>query len=91
MSSIVALVCVVSVIMPAWLPVNDRASIPNSASAIQSRAIETLSPEVSSISISLGGLTVLTSLASRMRSSVALPIALTTTSTSLPSLLVLAT
>ena len=75
-SRIRALVCVVSVMMPAWLPVNDGAGTPSSASAMHSSAIEMRSPAVSSMSSSRPGRTRLTSSASRMRSSVVLPIAL---------------
>ena len=84
-SRIFALVCVVSVMMPAWLPVNDAAGTPSSASAMHSSAIEIRSPAVSSMSSSRPGWTRLTSSASRMRSSVVLPIALTTTTTSSPA------
>ena len=71
--------------MPAWLPVNDAASTPRSASAMHRSDIEIRSPELTSMSYSRGGWTELTSSASRMRSSVVLPMALTTTTTSLPA------
>ena len=83
-STIFALVCVVSVMMPAWLPVNDAASTPSSASAMHSSDIVIRSPAVSSMSSSRAGVTELTSSAIRMSSSVVLPIAETTTTTSSP-------
>ncbi len=49
---IFALRCVSSVMIPAWLPVNDTASTPCSASAMHSRAMVTRSPEVRSMSSS---------------------------------------
>ena len=70
--------------MPAWLPVNDDASTPSSASAMHSNAIDLRSPAVSSMSISRPGWTDETWFARAMSSSVSLPIALTTTMTSLP-------
>ena len=81
----------VSVIIPAWLPVKDTASTPRSARAMHSRDMEMRSPELSSMSISRSGCTELTSSASRTRSSVVLPMALTTTTTSLPARRVRAT
>ena len=38
------MVCVVSVMMPAWLPVNEAAGTPSSASAMHNSAIEIRSP-----------------------------------------------
>ena len=49
------MVCVVSVMMPAWLPVNEAAGTPSSASAMHSRDIEIRSPAVSSMSSSRPG------------------------------------
>ena len=83
-SRILALPCTVSVTMPAWLPVNDDASMPSSASAMHSNAMDFRSPAVSSMSISRPGCTDDTWFARAIRSSVSLPIALTTTMTSLP-------
>ena len=50
--------------MPAWLPVNDVASTPKPAKAMHSRDMEMRSPELSSMSTSRMGCTVLTSEAS---------------------------
>ena len=77
--------CAVSVTIPACEPVNDTAASPMSMMAMQSSAMEIRSPEVRSMSISraLGSLE--TSWASRSRSSVVLPMAETTTTTSLPA------
>ena len=90
-SRILARVWTVSVIIPAWLPVKDTASTPRSARAMHSRDMVMRSPELSSMSISRSGCTELTSPASRTRSSVVLPMALTTTTTSFPARLVRAT
>ena len=76
--------CTVSVMMPTWLPVKLTASMPRSARAMHSSAMEMRSPVVSSMSISRPGWVFDTSLASLMRLSVVLPIALGTTTTSLP-------
>ena len=78
-SRILALVCVVSVMNPAWLPVNDSASTPTSHSAMHSSAMALRSPAVTSMSISRPGRVAETSRASRRSSSVSLPIALMTT------------
>ena len=75
---------VVSVMMPTWLPVKLTAATPRSASAIVSSAADTRSPVVSSMSISRPGRVVETWAARAIRLSVALPIADTTTTTSLP-------
>ena len=83
-SRILALPWTVSVMMPTWLPVKLTAATPRSASAIVSSAAETRSPVVSSMSISRPGRVWETWLASEIRLSVALPIAETTTTTSLP-------
>ena len=88
---IFALPWVVSVMMPTWLPVKLTASIPRSASAIVSSAADTRSPVVSSMSISRPGRVFDTCAAREIRLSVALPIAETTTTTSLPWPLVNAT
>ena len=69
-SRILALVCSVSVMIPAWLPGEGRGLDPESASAMQSRLIEMRSPEVSSMSISRAGIELETSSARRSRSSV---------------------
>ena len=71
--------------MPAWLPVNERASCPMPLIAIASRAIEMRSPAVSSMSSSRGAGCSQTASARSMSSSVVSPIALTTTTTSLPA------
>ena len=81
----------VSVRIPAWLPVKDVAGTPRSASAMQSRDIEIRSPELTSMSYSRGGWTVLTSPANRMRLSVVFPMALTTATTWSPARRVRAT
>ena len=70
--------------IPTWLPVKLTAAMPRSASAIVSRAADTRSPVVSSMSISRPGRVADTWLARAMRLSVALPMAETTTTTSLP-------
>ena len=70
--------------IPTWLPVKLLASMPRSASAMHSSAIDTRSPVVSSMSISRPGSAFETSLASLIRLSVDLPIADTATTTSLP-------
>ena len=75
-SRILALPCAVSVMMPAWLPVKLFASMPRSASAMQSSAMLMRSPVVISMSISRPGWVLETSLASLIRLSVDLPIAL---------------
>ena len=90
-SMIFALRCAVSVMMPTWLPVKLIASIPRSNSAIVISAAVTRSPVVSSMSISRPGWVVDTELARAIRLSVALPIADTTTITSLPRFFVNAT
>ena len=90
-SRILALVCTVSVMMPTWLPVKLMASIPTPARAIHTRVIEMRSPVVSNMSSSRAGCTDETSLASLIRLSVDLPMAETTTTTSLPWRLVKAT
>ena len=54
-SRILALVWLVSVMMPAWLPVNDVAATPRSASAMHSSAMALRSPAVISMSISRPG------------------------------------
>jgi len=87
-STILALRWAVSVMMPTWLPVKLIASIPRSASAIVISAAVWRSPVVSSMSISRPGWVRDTELASEIRLSVALPIADTTTITSLPRFLV---
>ena len=80
-----------SVMNPAWLPVKLSAGTPRSCSAMQSRAVALRSPAVMSMSISRPGRTLDTSPASRISSSVSLPMALTTTTTSSPRRLVRAT
>ncbi len=71
---------------PAWLPVKETASIPRSWSAMQSRAVALRSPAVISMSSSRPGRVSDTSAASLRRSSVSLPMALITTTTSSPRL-----
>src|SRR3954463_590916 len=75
-----------SVIMPAWLPVYERASMPMLLIAIASSAIEMRSPVVSSMSSSRGSGIGVTSRARSSSSSVVSPMALTATTTSLPAL-----
>ena len=72
--------------MPAWLPVNERASWPMLLIAIASSAIEMRSPAVSSMSSSRGAGIGVTSWARSSSSSVVSPIAETATTTSLPAL-----
>jgi hypothetical protein len=71
--------------MPTWLPVNEAASTPNSASAMHRSDMEIRSPVLTSMSYSRGGWILLTLSARRIRSSVVLPMALTTATTSIPS------
>ena len=70
--------------MPTWLPVKLTASMPRSARAMHTNAMEMRSPVVSNMSISRAGWVDDTSLANLMRLSVDLPMAETTTTTSLP-------
>ena len=77
--------CVASVIMPAWLPVNERASKPIEWIAIASSAIEMRSPLESSMSSSRGAGIGATCAARSSSSSVVSPIALTATTTSCPA------
>ncbi len=81
-STIRAAPCVASVIMPAWLPVNERASNPIEWIAIASSAIEMRSPELSSMSSSRGAGIGATWCARSSSLSVVSPIALTATTTS---------
>ena len=90
-SMILAFMWVVSVRKPAWLPVKDSASMPRSARAMHSRAVALRSPAVMSMSISRPGRVSETSRARRRSSSVSLPMAETTTTTSLPRRTVRAT
>ncbi len=90
-STIFALRWTLSVMIPTWLPVKLMASTPSEARAIVTSAAETRSPVVSSMSISRPGCVLDTLSARAMRLSVALPIAETTTTTSLPRRLVMAT
>ena len=85
MSRIFALRWVVSVTIPACEPVNETAGSPWSMIAMHSSAAEMRSPEVSSMSISRAEGSPATSWARRSRSSVVLPMADTTTTTSLPA------
>ena len=85
MSMMRALPCAESVITPAWLPVNDLASMPSAAIAMASSAIEIRSPAVSSMSSSRGGGSGVTCCARSRSSSVESPIADTTTTTSSPA------
>src|SRR6188768_413254 len=84
-SMILARPCAPSVITPAWLPVNERASSPRLPIAIASSAIEIRSPAVSSMSSSRGAGSGETCSARSISSSVVSPIADTTTTTSLPA------
>jgi hypothetical protein len=84
MSRILARVWSVSVMIPAWLPVKLALGTPMSARAMHSSAMALRSPAVMSMSISRPGCTLLTSWATRMSSSVSLPMALIATTTSLP-------
>ena len=83
-STILALVWLVSVMKPAWLPVKLSAGTPIECRAMHSSAMALRSPAVMSMSISRPGRTSDTSPARRISSSVSLPMALTTTTTSLP-------
>ena len=84
-SRILALVWVVSVMNPAWLPVNDSAGTPMSCRAMHSSAVALRSPAVMSMSISRPGRVARhRRRPDRSSSSVSLPMALTTTTTSLP-------
>jgi hypothetical protein len=67
-----------SVTKPAWLPVNESAGTPRSASAMQTSAQALRSPVVINMSISRPGLVLETAFARRRSSSVSLPIADTT-------------
>jgi len=71
----------VSVMIPAWLPVNEAEGTPTWARAMHRRAMDMRSPAVSSMSSSRPGRTSLTWLASSSSSSVVRPMALTTTTT----------
>ena len=83
-SKIFALVCEVSVMMPTWLPVKLMASQPTSCNAMHNSDIEIRSPVVSSMSISRPCGLLDTCRASSTKLSVALPIADTTATTSVP-------
>ncbi len=72
--------------MPAWLPVNERASYPMLLIDMARSAIEMRSPAVSSMSSSRGAGIGVTSWARSTSSSVVSPIADTATTTSLPAL-----
>ena len=76
------------VITPAWEPVKLCASAPKDAIAMATRALETRSPAVRSMSISRAGGTGLTCSARSRSSSVVSPMAEQTTTTSLPCFLV---
>ena len=79
--------CAESVITPACEPVKERASCPKFEIAIASSAIEIRSPAVSNISSSRPPGIGVTAFAKSINSSVVSPIALTTTTTWLPSFL----
>ena len=83
-SRILALPWTLSVMIPTWLPVKETASRPRSASAMHINAMVLRSPIVRSMSISRPGCVRETASASAIRLSVSLPIAETTTTTSLP-------
>ncbi len=74
--------------MPAWLPVNDTASMPSSVHAIASSDIASRSPQVSSMSSSRRDGDCEIDLAFSISWLVVLPIADTTTTTFLPAALV---
>ena len=80
-----ALVCPLSVTMPACEPVSEMASLPRSLITIAARAHDTRSPVESSMSISRGCGRGETSWASEINSSVCLPRAESTATTLLPS------
>ena len=80
-----ALVCEVSVTIPAWDPVSEMARWPRSLIAMAHRAQDTRSPVDSSMSISRGSGCGETSWASAMRRSVSLPRALRTATTRCPA------
>ena len=81
-SRILARVWSLSVMMPTWLPVKEVASTPRSARAMTSSDMEIRSPVLTSMSYSRGGWVALTESARWIRSSVVLPMALTTATTS---------
>ena len=83
-SMMVALVWVVSVMIPAWLPVKDTASMPEVGQGHDQQGHRDPLPRGEEHVELPGGWTGLTSLANRIRSSVVLPMALTTTTTSSP-------
>ena len=83
-STILALRWTGSVTMPAWLPVKLLANGPRSRMAMHKRAAEMRSPDVRSMSISLGCGLSDTARASSMRRSVLSPMADTTTHTRSP-------
>ncbi len=89
--SILAFVCVLSVKMPTWRPVKERASKPIARNAIASRAIVTRSPVESSMSISRSSGNSAISCASLTRRSVSPLMAETTTTTVSPACRLLAT
>jgi hypothetical protein len=91
MSTMRALPCTASVMIPACEPVNDFAGTPRSCSAIASSDMEMRSPAVSRMSSSRSGGRSLIRAAIVTRSSVVLPMAETTTTVWLPSRWVRAT
>ena len=80
-----ALVCEVSVTIPAWEPVSEMARWPRSLIAMAHSAQDTRSPVESSMSISRGSGCGETSWASAIRRSVSLPRALRTATTRCPA------
>ena len=80
-----ALVCEVSVTIPAWDPVSEMARWPRSLMAMAHSAQDTRSPVESSMSISRGSGCGETSWASAIRRSVSLPRALRTATTRCPA------
>ena len=81
-SRILARVWSVSVMIPAWLPVNDAASTPRSASAMHEQGHGDPLAGADQHVVLAGRLDALTASARRIRSSVVLPMALTTATTS---------
>ena len=83
-SRILARVWSLSVMMPAWLPVKEWPRRRGPARAMTSSDMEIRSPALTSMSYSRGGWVALTESARRISSSVVLPMALTTATTSEP-------
>ena len=82
-----AFVCELSVMMPTWRPVKDRALMPRPRNSMASSAIATRSPVDSSMSISRSSGQGVTSCASRASRSVSPLMAESTTTRSCPACL----